>query len=170
MEEKIFQTLEARNEFIEHLEEDIRKNNQVLEDTKKEHRELQETVTNLECLGKYPEQTSFIPLGKNIYMKGKIVHTGECYVKKTASPESYIVLKSLEQTLNSLQDELKLKYRDIEKIEYSNYQLKERMKLLKGNEDEEISEVEQLPKEIKSDKGVAVKVGEFYEILEFEEE
>lgn len=171
MEINIFRTLEARSEFIGHLDEDIKRNNQILEDAKKQHHELGETIANIESLGKYPEHTSFIPLGKNIYVKGKIVHTGEYYVKKTASPRSYIILKSLEQTLTALQDELKSKDKDIEKIEYANYQLKERMKLLKGSdEDKDISQSEDLPNEIKSDKGVAVKIGEFYEILEFEED
>lgn len=169
MAENILQTLNARNEFIEHLEEDITKNIRILEETKKENDKLKETIADVKYLGKYPEHTSLIPLGKNIYMKGKIVHTGEFYVKKTVSPESYMILKSLEQTLKGLEDEVKLKEKDIEKMEYANYQLKERKKILLG-EMEEIVENEELPKEIKSNKGVAVKVGEFYEILEFEED
>lgn len=171
MAENILQNFKARNEYIEYLRRDITKNDAILEEAKKQNDELKERIIDLKSLGKYPEHTALIPLGKNIYMKGKIVHTGECYVKKNASPESYIVLKSLEQALKGLEDEIKQKEKDLENIEYANCQLIERKRLLIGGEEEEkIVEDEDLPKEIKSDKGVAVKVGEFYEIVEFEED
>ncbi|KAJ8942508.1 hypothetical protein NQ314_010061 [Rhamnusium bicolor] len=156
MTTNILKLLSDRSEFIVHLEQDICKNIQILEETKKELHTLTELIENIKTLGRYPEQTALIPLAKNIYMEGRIVHTGEFYIKKTASPESY---------------KIESKKNEIEKAEYAIYQLEERMKILNGDTGNILPEMknDNLPNEIKSEKGVAIKIGEFYEILEIED-
>ncbi|KAJ8972855.1 hypothetical protein NQ317_010279 [Molorchus minor] len=97
--------------------------------------------------------------------------SGEYYVTKPAHPEPYVLLQSLEQTVHSLENKFKSKSEDLKNAEYAKYQLEERIRLLKGHASaQELSpETKDMPEKIKSEKGVALKVGEFYEILEFEE-
>ncbi|KAJ8921220.1 hypothetical protein NQ315_013692 [Exocentrus adspersus] len=172
MTESVEKLLEAKNKFIGFLKEDADKNNRCLSELKEQRDKLQQTIANVKDLGKSPEHTALIPLAKNIYMKGKIVHTGEYYIKSSATPESYFVLKTLAQTIDSLEQKVQLKEKDIQNAEYNVSQLAERMKILTGigENDGVLPADEELPKEIKSEKGTAVKVGDFYEILEYEED
>lgn len=166
MNPNILTELESRIEFITHLENDIAKNDKFIEDTTSQKGALEELVNNIKYLAVYPEHEALIPLSKNIYMKGKITHTGEYYIKNKAHPDSYYTLNTLDNTIKSLEKNVNMLENNIDKAEYAKYQLEERMTLLKGKSSEEVDDT--LPKEIHSDKGVAVKVGEFYEILEFE--
>nr|CAH7756931.1 unnamed protein product [Callosobruchus chinensis] len=172
MEKSIAEVLESRREFINHLEKDIQRNIKTIEAHRKEKENLEELTKNIRSLSVYPEKEALIPLSKNIFMKGRVVHTGEYYVKKKCHPEPLVVLQSVQQTLDSLGTKVKLKETDVNKAEYATHQLEERLRLLKGDDqdlDEEATKITALPEEIKSDRGVAIKVGNFYEILEFEE-
>ncbi|KAG5875159.1 hypothetical protein JTB14_014287 [Gonioctena quinquepunctata] len=173
--EDILKIVNTREEYTAHLENDIVKTEQVLAETFEETKALEDLIENIKHLGRYPECESLIPLGKNILMKGNIIHTGEFYVKHNAHPDSFVVLKTLDQTLSSLETKVGSKKKDIDKVEYARLQLRERLKILRGDSNTDIGEgivsgepETDLPQEIESDKGVAVRVGEFYEILEFE--
>ncbi|KAG5860785.1 hypothetical protein JTB14_015363 [Gonioctena quinquepunctata] len=79
------------------------------------------------------------------------------------------------ESLIPLETKVGSKKKDIDKVEYARLQLRERLKILRGDSNTDIGEgivsgepETDLPQEIESDKGVAVRVGEFYEILEFE--
>lgn len=189
MNEDIFKIINAREEFLGYLENDIEKNNKFIEHTIKESKDLETTVNTIESLKVYPEHEAFIPMSKNIFLKGRILHTGEYYTKKTAEPNSYVFLQTADQTLQSLKKQIKLKETDIEKAKYSLYQLEERKAILTGEkfgDDFVVNETvgkEDLQDSVKnvgtdsedrqmdkiySDKGVAIRVGDYYEIFEYE--
>lgn len=190
MDKNIFQILNAREEFLVHLNSDIEKNNQIIHDTIEESKRLETTIKTIESLKIYPEHEAFIPMSKNIFLKGKILHTGEYYIKKTADPNSYLILQTANQTLQSLKEQVKVKETEIEKANYAKYQLEERKAVLMGekfrddfdendaesghiydDDDESVSSEEKTAQlnNIFSDKGVAIRVGDYYEIFEYED-
>ncbi|RZC42975.1 hypothetical protein BDFB_009604 [Asbolus verrucosus] len=157
--------LSSRERFIKHLSDDLVKNDKIIEEAAASISDLKITSTNVEILGKKVEHTSLIPLGKNIYVNGVIKHTGEYFIDKVAFPESYSVLETLDGTLQLLENKIKKQSKLLKESENAKAQIEERIKLLKGEKEEEEND---LPKEIVSDKGIAVKVGQLYEIVEFE--
>ncbi|XP_056640856.1 uncharacterized protein LOC130447842 [Diorhabda sublineata] len=167
MLKSVSEVIKEREDFLHHLNNDINKYDQNIQELTKEQENLDTLITNLKSLKTYPEHEALIPLGKNIYMKGKIVHTGEFYIKKTAYPNPLVLLQSADRTISCLEEEKKDKENEIDKAEYAKFQIEERVRLLKG--EETFNDNSDLPKEIKSNKGVAVRVGDYYEILEFEE-
>uniref|UniRef100_A0A6P7GG95 Uncharacterized protein LOC114337725 n=1 Tax=Diabrotica virgifera virgifera TaxID=50390 RepID=A0A6P7GG95_DIAVI len=160
--------LKERDTYLQHLGEDINKYDKTIQTLTKEQETIDSLITNLQTLKTYPEQEALIPLGKNIYMKGRIVHTGEYFVKRIAHPDSIVMLQTADDTIKRLEEEKKTKEEDIDKAEYAKFQIEERIKILNG-EDSFQADKSDMPKQIKSEKGVAVRVGDFYEILEFEE-
>ncbi|CAG9821456.1 unnamed protein product [Phaedon cochleariae] len=167
MSEDFSKLLGLRGQFVGRLDEDIKQNDEIIEQITTSKKEIESLIDNLKSLKTYPEHESLIPLSKNIYMKGRIIHTGECYIRKLAHPDSFIILQSVDQTLKTLEDKANHRNDEIEKAEYAKFQLEERIKVLKG-EDSSEAETSEMPMEIKSEKGVAIKVGDFYEILEVE--
>jgi hypothetical protein len=63
-----------------------------------------------------------------------------------------------------LEDKIKKQSQQLEKNEAAQVQIEQRIKLFEGDEIDDNTG----PEKIVSDKGVAVKVGDFYEIVEFE--
>lgn len=170
MAENISKVLSDRRNFIELLESDISKNNEFIEHVEKECSEISKLSEDIKSLAIYPEQEALIPLTKNFYMKGKIVHTGESYIYKSAHPESYMFLRNSEQIVKMLENDVKVKEKEIMNAKNSQIQLEERKGILTGIETMSLEKTsDNFPNKIMSDKGVAVKVGEFYEILEFED-
>ncbi|XP_057657630.1 uncharacterized protein LOC130894701 [Diorhabda carinulata] len=166
MLKSVSEVIKEREDFLHHLNNDINKYDQNIQELTKEQENLDTLITNLKSLKTYPEHEALIPLGKNIYMKGKIVHTGEFYIKKTAYPNPLVLLQSADRTISCFEEEKKDKENEIDKAEYAKFQIEERIRLLKG--EETFNDNSDLPKEIKSNRGVAVRVGDYYEILEFE--
>lgn len=80
--DQINKALQNRNEFITHLQSDIKQNENIFSEAAKELENLQITCKSVKELGNYPEHKALIPLGKNIYMNGRIIHTGEYYIRK----------------------------------------------------------------------------------------
>ncbi|XP_030764322.1 uncharacterized protein LOC115888682 [Sitophilus oryzae] len=184
MAESIIELLSKRTEFLNLLDQDIDKNSALTEDIQKKIESLEETKRNITELGKEPEHFALIPLCKRLFMPGQIVHTGEYLIRYDAHPYSYSALRTKDQTIKHLDAQINSQQELLKKSELSVFQLEERKKILIGqnNEDfisgqvledaeyESISmEVANMPKEIQSDKGVAVKVGNYYEIFEYEE-
>ncbi|EFA04900.1 hypothetical protein TcasGA2_TC014964 [Tribolium castaneum] len=157
------QILSSRSQFIKHLREDLAKTEQTIFSVTNQLDELKLTSENVRTLGKKVEHQSLIPLGANIYVNGLITHTGEYFLDKVAFPESYSVVETLDNTIKLLETRIKTQSELLKKGEDSRTQISERIRLLEdgdGNDD--------LPKEIVSDRGVALKVGDYYEIVEFE--
>ncbi|KAL3270845.1 hypothetical protein HHI36_021363 [Cryptolaemus montrouzieri] len=168
MNENVLKTISDRNEFVQHLQNDLSKNEENQTEKKVQIEKLTETIKNLKFLGSQPEWDSIIPLGKRIYIPGKIIHTGEYLLEKKSYPYSFNVLATIEQTVDCLEEKKEVCEEHLEKYGDIERQLKERMELL-GGIDGKSDNVCDLPEKIMSDKGVAVRVGEFYEILEFED-
>lgn len=168
MLKNISELVKEREDFLQHLNNEINNCDQTIQEVTKEQDQLDTLITNLKSLKTYPEHEALIPLGKNIFMKGKIVHTGEYYIKRAAHPDPLVLLQSADRTIACLEEEKKEKENEIDKAEYAKFQVEERVRLLKG-EDTFHDDNSDLPKEIKSDRGVAVRVGDYYEILEFQE-
>lgn len=169
MSENISKILSARNYYIDQLDKDILENIKIIEESEKEFNEINTLMQDIKLIGNYPEKEALIPLSKNFYMKGRLIHSGEYYVQKSAHPDSYVALKTYDQTLSSLNSDMKQKKKDIDKARYSQFQLEERRKVLVGDLDVTEKETnDNLPEKIVSDNGIAVKVGDFYEILEYE--
>lgn len=185
MSSKIDEILSNRTEFLSLLDKDIDQNESLHEDIQKHLKSLEESREHIKDLSKQPEHTALIPLCKRLYMPGTIVHTGEYMVTKKAYPQSYSVLKTLDQTVKDLDERINAQRNQLEKSELAVSQLLDRKKLLLGEKDEDLiserkfadddeyqplpMEVAGMPNEIRSDKGVAVKVGGFFDILEYEE-
>ncbi|CAH1112413.1 unnamed protein product [Psylliodes chrysocephalus] len=167
MQKNVAEFLNERENFLGHLQTDINNYDQSIQHLTKEKEELEKLISNLKSLKTYPEHESLIPLGKNIYMKGRLVHTGEFYVKRNAHPDPMVILQTSDQVIESLENEFKSKEEDIDKTEYAKFQIEERIKVLKGEDTLQATDND-LPKEIKSDKGVAIRMGDYYEILEYE--
>lgn len=172
MEKEVFKNQLDKNNYIDHLDKDIIQNSQIIDQTEKECNEISNLLQNVTMLGIYPEKEALIPLSKNVYIKGKIIHTGEHYVHKSAHPDSYVFLRTLSKTVDSLNNDIREKEKDIVNAKYSQCQLEERKKVLTGDQDvyqaENTNNIDNLPNKIISEKGVAVKVGDFYEIFEYE--
>jgi prefoldin subunit 5 len=156
--------LSNRSQFLKHLRDDLAKNEQTTEEAIAQLEKLRSTVVNVKTLGEKVEHPSLIPLGKNIYVNATIKHTGEYFMDKLAFPESYSVLETLDKTVTLLEDKIKKQSQQLEKNEAAKVQVEERIKLFEGDEIDDNTG----PEKIFSDKGVAVKVGDFYEIVEFE--
>ncbi|KAH1018308.1 hypothetical protein HUJ05_006105 [Dendroctonus ponderosae] len=184
MHKQIDAFLSNRSDFLSFLDKDIAKNVQLQAEIEATLKSLKGTREQVKELSKQPEHTALIPLCKKLYMPGVVVHTGEYLVTRTAYPHSYSVLKTLDQTVSHLEG-LTIDQRDqLQKAELAVAQLTERKKLLLGQRDEDIvaeqqfaddleyqslaEEVSEMPNEIRSEKGVAVKVGAFFEILEYD--
>lgn len=169
MEETILQNLLDKTNYIQHLDKDIQENSKIIEETQRECHEISSLLQDVMVLGNYPEKEALIPLSKNFYIKGKIIHTGEHYIHKTCHPDSYVYLRSINKTMECLNNDIREKEKDIMKAKYSQMQLEQRKQVLTGDQEMFPAEsIENLPNKIISDKGVAVKVGDFYEICEYE--
>lgn len=171
MAENILKILSDRSSFIDQIDKDLLENIKIIDQAEKECEEINNLMIGMKSLGVYPERDALIPLSKNFYVPGKIVHTGEYHVHKSAHPDSYILLKSSNETLKSLENDKKLKEKDIENAKYMQYQLEERKNLLTRDQCSSLIEMsEELPSKIVSNQGIAVKMGDFYEIFEYENE
>lgn len=173
MDETVLKNLLDKTNYIQHLDKDILENTKIIDESEKECNEISRLIHDVTMLGNYPEKEALIPLSKKFYVKGKIVHTGEHYIHKSAQPDSYVFLRTLNKTIESLNSDIKEKEKDIEKAKHAQCQLEERKQILIGDQElfptlEITDTTENLPNKIISDKGVAVKVGDFYEILEYE--
>ncbi|CAG9767880.1 unnamed protein product [Ceutorhynchus assimilis] len=183
--DKIDDYLSKKTEFLTLLEQDIDKNKIIHSQIEEKIKSLEKTRENIKSLHQQPEHIALIPLCKKLYVPGTLVHTGEYMVTKKAHPNSYSVLKTLEQTVKDLDEQILEQRGLFEKGSLAVSQLVDRKKLLLGEQDEDViveklivndeeyhlaEEVAKMPNEIKSDKGVAVKVGQFFEIFEYEEE
>ncbi|KAJ3651735.1 hypothetical protein Zmor_017753 [Zophobas morio] len=165
MGDQVQQILQSRSNFIKHLNDDLVKNDEIIESTASRLNDLKITTANVQELGKKVEHPALIPLGKKIYVNGTIVHTGEYFLDKLAFPDSYTTLETLDDTIRHLENKIKIQSELLQKSEDAKTQLDERIALITGGTSDED---DASPKQIVTDKGVAVKVGEFYEILEFE--
>lgn len=159
----IEKTLSDRSEFKALIEEDVAKNTENLENTAKEIDKLSSAIENVKLLGEKPEWDGIIPLCKRLYIPGKIVHTGEYFLEKKSHPYSFSVLTTKDKTLEILESKKELYKEYMEKYKEIERQLEERIELLGGK-----GGVSDAPDKIESDRGIAVKVGEFYEIIEYE--
>ncbi|KAK9875997.1 hypothetical protein WA026_011098 [Henosepilachna vigintioctopunctata] len=165
MNENISKTLSDRREFISLLENELAKNEISQKEKEKEIESLTETINHVKLLGTEPQWDAMIPLGKLIYIPGKIVHTGEYLLEKKSYPYSFETLSTSQQTVDCLEQKKNVCEEQLEKFSEIDKQLKERLEHLDCKDN-----VYNLPDQIVCDKGVAVRVGEFYEILEFEDE
>ncbi|KAL1489445.1 hypothetical protein ABEB36_014338 [Hypothenemus hampei] len=185
MTEKVEEFLKERTKFLSLLNQDIVRNEALHEDFKKDLRSLEKTKENIQELSKQPQHSALIPLCKRLFMQGTIMHTGEYLVSKRAYPNSFITLKTIQQTVNDIEARIKQQRDLLGKTELAVVQLTDRKKLLLGEKDEDIVseqtfakdddfetsvEVALMPNEIRSEKGIAVKLGKFYEIFEYEKE
>lgn len=173
-----------RSDFLSFIDKDIAKHVRLQAEIEGTIKSLNGTREQIKELSKQSEHQALIPLGKKLYMPGTVVHTGEYLVTRTAYPSSYSVLKTLDQTVSYLED-LAIDQKDqLEKAELAVTQLTERKRLLLGQrggdmgavqqitqdlEDQRLAEeVSEMPNEIRSEKGVAVKVGDYFEIMEYD--
>lgn len=81
------------------------------------------------------------------------------------------VLCTADQTIDRLNRKIEEHKKNMTLLDNQRIQLSERQELLTGkkfDDDVEDEEASDLPKEIVSDKGIAVKVGGLYEIIEYE--
>lgn len=172
MEEDILKLFSDRSRYIDQLDKDIQKENECIKQIEIDHNRIKQLFSVIKVLGNYPEHDGLIPLTKLLYMKGSIKHTGEYHVHKAAHPNPFVFMKTLNQISEDFDNAIALKEKDIEKAKYSLYQLQERKDILCGHSNEDGLSLEDtdLPEEIISDKGIAVKVGNFYEIFEYENE
>ncbi|XP_045467239.1 unconventional prefoldin RPB5 interactor-like [Harmonia axyridis] len=164
MNEKALKTLASRSEFKIRLEEEIGKNKEIIKNKTGEIDKISETISNIKLLGDKPEWDSLIPLGKRIYIPGKIVHTGEYFLEKKSYPYSYSVLTTLQKTIDILKEKKERNEEHLDRYLEIEKQLQERIEYLVGRDGDS-----DFPDNIVSDKGVAVRVGDVYEILEYEE-
>ncbi|KAF7283513.1 hypothetical protein GWI33_000349 [Rhynchophorus ferrugineus] len=183
MNEEIEKLLSNRISFLSILNQDIDTYENIFKNINNDIISLELTKQHIQELGNQPEHSALIPLCKKLYIPGKILHTGEFLTENQAHPNNYLILKTLHQTVKGIDDRINRQRQLLEKAELSVFQLEERKKLLLGGKDGDLTqdqlleedieslskEVALMPKEIKSDKGVAIKVGHFYEILEYEE-
>lgn len=185
MSKEIDNFISKRTEFLSLLDQDIDRNQSLHSQIEDNIQSLEKSRQNIVELSQQPERTSLIPLCKRLYMPGSIVHTGEYLVTKQTHPTSYHVLKTRDQTIKELESQILEQRRLLEKAQLSVSQLSDRKKLLLGEKDEDFiteqqlaadeefyplsEEVAAMPNEIRSEKGVAMKVGGFFDILEYEE-
>lgn len=185
MSKEIDDFISKRTQFLSLLDQDIGRNQSLLSQIEDNIQSLEKSRQNIVELSQQPERTSLIPLCKRLYMPGSIVHTGEYLVTKKTHPTSYHVLKTQDQTIKDLESQILEQRGVLEKAQLATSQLGDRKKLLLGEKDEDFimeqqfaadeefyplsEEVAAMPNEIRSEKGVAMKVGGFFEIVEYEE-
>lgn len=157
------QIIASRCDFQAHLATDLQKNEQIVSSLTKSIENLQLTKENLRILAQKVEHPALIPLGRNIYVNATIKHTGEYFIDHKATPNSYSRLETLENTIKSLEKRIRHETDNLDKAQCCQSQIEERIKLLK------LESGDQTSNKIVSDKGVALQVGEFYEIIEFED-
>lgn len=166
--EHVKEIINKRREYSSHLQNDIIKNEVHAEQVNKEIENIKNTIQHIESLSQQPQWTGLIPMGKRIYMKGSIVHTGEYLIEKQGYPSNYSYLATKVQAVESLKNTLKDLEHEETQFNEMIKQLNERMSLLNTNTSIESENNLDLPEEIIADKGVAIKVGDFYEIIEYE--
>lgn len=144
-----------------------------MEIAKKEFSKYEDMIENIETLSEQPRWSSLIQVSKRVYFPGTVKHTGEYMLEMQGHPSSYQVLLTSAQTVDHLQEKLSEQKKRIQLLENVRVQLDQRAELLTGSQSkQEVGDStakDSLPEEIVSDKGVALRVGEFYEIVEYED-
>lgn len=144
-----------------------------MEIAKKEFSKYEDMIENIETLSEQPRWSSLIQVSKRVYFPGTVKHTGEYMLEMQGHPSSYQVLLTSAQTVDHLQEKLSEQKKRIQLLENVRVQLDQRAELLTGSQSKQevgdSSAKDSLPEEIVSDKGVALRVGEFYEIVEYED-
>ncbi|XP_049824810.1 uncharacterized protein LOC126265932 [Aethina tumida] len=166
-----------RTSYLTRLNDDITSNEALLEQCTKNIAQLELNKASVNQLSEYPEHEALIPLGKNIFMPGRLIHTGEFEVRVDAEPYSYQVLKSWKQTMQGIDERIKQQKKVLKDVETVINQIQERKNVILGLESESqllkdelpVADLSGMPLSIESDKGVAVKVGNYFEIIEYEE-
>lgn len=134
------------------------------EDKEKEIQGVETTRKTIETLGKNARFKGYVNLGPLCRIYATIKHTGEFEVRyEERAKGEYAATLTKEQTLDFLERRKKDFTMDLQLYDGQLDQLAKRMTI---EDDLPLADTAEMPDKILSDQGVAIKQGNFFEIIE----
>nr|XP_022919905.1 uncharacterized protein LOC111428563 [Onthophagus taurus] len=170
LNDKILNSYKGKNEEFEKFRELTQKNIETVESSIKAIQEkcstYETTINNIKELAKHPRHKSYIKICSLAYIEAFVNHTGEYNV--TYSPD-YQATLTKDQTIEYLEEQLTGERGNLNMFIAEKDQLERRLGY-DFCESDDVPDVSEMPESILSDKGMAFKRGNFFEIVEEDDE